>query len=117
VTVNRATTMKWDNIDIFKVQTWCMRYVGIWPGPVLSGMRWPHVLLAFVNGLLSTYTNVTEILFAVQHKAELQLTMDCLCLTTTRSVSTVKIFMLIYRRHKFKELMDIVYGRYVAGEL
>jgi hypothetical protein len=103
--------------DLFKVQMYCLRFIGVWPGPIMTAMKVHHVALATINCLFLGLCSISEIIYGYQHISDdLQLALDCLAPATAKGVQALKIAVLIIRRNELKELLNVLHDLCLKGE-
>lgn len=95
----------------FRVPAIACRFIGVWP---MDPGNLPFY--AYINICLLAFSCIGGAWFTFIHIADIQVSFDALCPTSTETLALFKIITLAYYRCEFRTLLAKLYKFYKTGE-
>lgn len=103
--------------EIFKFVQWELVLLGCWSNN--KNGSW-HAFLTYFRAVLNAILNmiavVSECAFTFVNRDNLLLILDCMCPTTTMTVTTFKIFVLVWRTKELNGIFDTIKDAFKKGK-
>jgi hypothetical protein len=103
--------------SLFKVQSVCLRKVGVWPGPENQALHRKHLARTALNLIIISIVLVFELNFAINSTDNLSAMMECLVLGITGIAAILKLAVYLLKHREFKEILETFDKLVTDGEL
>jgi L-lactate permease len=103
--------------SLFKVQSVCLRKVGLWPGPENQALHRKHLARTALNLIITILVLVFELNFALNSTDNISAMIECLVSGITRIAVILKLAVYLLKHTKFKELLETFDKLVTDGEL
>jgi hypothetical protein len=103
--------------SLFRVQYFCLRALGFWPGPENQALEGKHFTLTVLNCVFTTLVLMFQLNFALNSTENVSAMMESLLLSSTRFLAIVRMLAYLFKHNEFKVLLETFDQLVTEGEL
>jgi hypothetical protein len=103
--------------SLFKLQSVCLRALGIWPGPENQTLRRKHLALSIWHCVFTTIILALQLNFTFNSFDNMSAMIESLVLSLTGILVVIKMLVYLWKRDEFKELLETFDNLVNDGEL
>jgi hypothetical protein len=99
-----------------KVQNFCLRFLGFWPGPKNRAEKGKHLALSVLHCILLTMMLVFELYFAFNSVDDMSIMIESLISAYTRILVILKLLIYLSKQKQYRDLLETSDNILIDGE-